>query len=78
MENQTPTEIATKQVQEHEADNKSAKPAQPLQNMQEEQNSVTDTNMSEAIDGLQVTDKSTKEIDVVMQEKSESGKNNQN
>ena len=34
--------------------------------MQDEQNSVTDTNMSEAIDGLEVTDKSTKEIDVVM------------
>ena len=33
--------------------------------------------MSEAIDGLQVEDKSTKEIDVVMQDKSESGKTNQ-
>ena len=66
MENQTPTEIATKQVQELEVDIKSAKPAKPTQNMQEEHNSVTDTNMSEAIDGLQVTDKSTKEIDVVM------------
>ena len=34
--------------------------------MQDEQNSITDTNMSEAIGGLEVTDKSTKEIDVVM------------
>ena len=66
MENQTPTEIATKQIQDHEADTKSAKPAQPLQNMQDEQNTITDTNMSEAIGGLEVTDKSTKEIDVVM------------
>ena len=66
MENQTPTEIATKQIQDHEADTKSAKPAQLLQNMQDEQNNITDTNMSEAIGGLEVTDKSTKEIDVVM------------
>ena len=46
--------------------------------MQDQQNAITDAKMSEAIDGLQVTDKSTKEIDVDMQEKVESGNNNQN